>query len=86
MSYDAYNTFASSVQTEMQQLSYEQQLGILTIVVAAMNQRKHQAPLMSYEEKMSLFNELTGCIKIDKQIDSKEEYLDYLDERYGNYE
>ena len=86
MSYDAYNTFANSVQAEMQQLSYEQQLGILTIVVAAMNQRKHQAPLMSYEEKMSLFNELTGCIKIDKQIDSKEEYLDYIDERYGNYE
>ena len=86
MSYEAYNTFANAVQTEMQQLNYEQQLGILTIVVSVMNQRKRQSIPMSREEKMALFDEFTGCIKCDKQIDCRNEYLEYLDERYGNSE
>ena len=84
MSYDAYNTFANAVQAEMQQLNYEQQLGILTIVVSAMNQRKKQGISMSHEEKIALFNELSGCIKGNNEIDCRKEYIEYLDERYGN--
>jgi len=38
---------------------------------------------MSKEEKLFLFNELNGCVKATKEVDAKEEYLDYLDERYG---
>ena len=37
MSFEAYNKFATAVKEEMQSLNYEEQLGILTIVVNAMN-------------------------------------------------
>ena len=50
MSYEAYNAFATAVQEEMQRLDYEEQLGILTIVVTAMNNKKKQVPAMSREE------------------------------------
>ena len=49
MSHEVYDTFAATVQNEMQRLDYEEQLGILTIVVTAMNSRKTQAPAMSRE-------------------------------------
>lgn len=91
MTKESYTTFAEKVQTEMQNLDYEEQLGILTIVVSAMNQKEKSSPKMSKktypkmskEETMRLFNELTGCIKNVKNIDAKKEYLEYLDERYG---
>ncbi|MBP5158008.1 MAG: hypothetical protein ILP18_09085 [Treponema sp.] len=83
MSHEAYNAFATTVRDEMQRLDYEEQLGILTIVVTAMNDRKKQAPAMSREEKLKLFNELNGCIKATENIDARKEYLEYLDERYG---
>ncbi len=83
MRYEAYNAFAITVQKEMQRLDYEEQLEILTIVVTAMNNKKKQAPAMSREEKLNLFNELTGCIKASENIDAHKEYLEYLDERYG---
>lgn len=38
---------------------------------------------MSMEEKMRLFNKLSGCIKDVKIENWKEEHLKYLDERYG---
>lgn len=40
MSFEAYNKFATAVKEEMSLLNYEEQLGILTIVVNAMNSRK----------------------------------------------
>ncbi len=83
MSRDEYTAFATKVRTEIQNFNYEEQLGILTIVVSAMNQKKKPKPKMSKEETMQLFNELNGCIKNVKNIDAKKEYLEYLDERYG---
>ena len=44
----------------MQSLNYEEQLGILTIVVNAMNSKKKETPAMSLEEKLALFNEFKG--------------------------
>ena len=84
MRYDSYNKFATAVQTEIQELNYEQQLNILSIVIAAMN-KKSPARLspMSKEETLSLYHELTGSIKNVNEIDGKKEYLEYLDERYG---
>lgn len=83
MTHESYTAFAQKVKSEMQELDYEEQLGILTIVVGAMNQKKEEKPKMSKEETMRLFNELTGCIKNVKNIDARKEYLEYLDERYG---
>lgn len=40
MSYEAYNEFATAVKEEMPLLNYEEQLGILTIVVNAMSSKK----------------------------------------------
>lgn len=84
MSYDSYAKFVSTVQTEIQELDYEQQFSILSIIVNAMNQkRQERISVMPEEQKLALFNELTGSIKGIKKIDYKKEYLDYLDERYG---
>ena len=81
MSYEAYDVFATAVKNKISQLDYEQQLGILTIVVEAMNQKKRIKS--DREETLQMFNELSGCIKGKPHIDAKKEYLDYLDERYG---
>lgn len=80
MSHDAYTSFAEKVQTQMQTLDYEEQLGILTIVVSAMNQKKKSESKMSKEETMRLFNKFTGSLKVPKDFDAKKEYLEYLDE------
>ena len=84
MSYDSYAKFVLTVQTEIQELDYEQQFSILSIIVNAMNQkRQERISVMPEDQKLALFNELTGSIKGIKKIDYKKEYLDYLDERYG---
>lgn len=80
MSYEAYNAFATAVQKEMQRLDYEEQLGILTIVVTAMNNKKKQVPAMSREEKLSLFEKFKGSMKVPADYDARKKYLD---ERYG---
>lgn len=84
MSYDSYAKFATTVQTEIQELDYEQQFSILSIIVNAMNQKRQERITgMTKEQKLALFNELTGSIKGVEKIDYKKEYLDYLDEKYG---
>ena len=83
MTYETYNKFATAVKEEMQSLNYEEQLGILTIVVNAMNSKKREPHAMSKDEKLALFNELNGCVKTVKEVNAREEYLEYLDERYG---
>lgn len=40
MAHESYTTFAQKVKSEIQKLDYEEQLGILTIVVEAMNKKK----------------------------------------------
>lgn len=80
MSYEAYNAFAATVQNEIQQLDYEEQLGILTIVVTAMNNKKKQVPAMSREEKLTLFKKFKESMKILADYDARKKYLD---ERYG---
>ena len=83
MSYEAYNAFAATVQNEIQQLDYEEQLGILTIVVSAMNSKKRQSPTMSREKKLALFERFKGSMKVPANFDARKEHLEYLDERYG---
>ena len=84
MNYESYNQFATVVQTEIQELNYEQQLNILAIIISAMNKKTpSKLSPMSREETLKLFNELTGSVKTVKDIDGKKEFLDYLDERYG---
>ena len=38
--------------------------------------------ILSKQEELTVFNELNGCVKAEKDIDVREEYLEYLDERY----
>ena len=78
-----YNKFATAVKEEMQSLNYEEQLGILTIVVNAMNSKKKETPAMSLEEKLALFNEFKGAMKVPADFDAKKELTESLDERYG---
>ena len=73
MSYEAYNVFATAVKNEISRLDYEQQLGILTIVVEAMNQKKRTKS--DKEETLQMFNELSGCIKGKTHIDAKKNIL-----------
>ena len=82
MSDMAFATFATTVQTGVEELDYEQQLGILQIVVRAMN-RKARSGAMSREESLRLFDKFTGSMKVAADFDARKEYLDYLDERYG---
>ena len=83
MSYEAYTAFAEKVENEIQTLDYEQQMGILTIVISAMNKKKQPVPTMSKEESLRLFEKFTGSLKVPTDFDPKKEYLEYLDERYG---
>ena len=83
MGYDAYNKFATAVKEEMPLLDYQQQLEILTIVVSAMNGKKKNLPEMSQEKKLALFEKFKGSLKVPANFDARNEYLDYLDERYG---
>ncbi len=68
MSYDAYNKFATAVKEEMPLLNYEEQLGILTIVVNAMNSKKRETPTMSKEEKLALFEKFKGSMKVEEDF------------------
>ena len=80
MSHEAYNAFATTVRDEMQRQDYEEQLGILTIVVTAMNDRKKQSPTMSREEKLKLFEKFKESLKILAAYDARKKCLD---ERYS---
>ncbi len=83
MSFEAYNKFATAVKEEMSLLNYEEQLGILTIVVNAMNSRKKSEPPISNEEKFSLYEKFKGSMKVGADFDAKKELMESLDERYG---
>lgn len=83
MSFEAYNKFATAVKEEMSLLNYEEQLGILTIVVNAMNSRKKSEPPISNEEKVSLYEKFKGSMKVEADFDAKKELMESLDERYG---
>lgn len=83
MTHESYTAFAQKVKSEMQELDYEEQLGILTIVVGAIKQKKEEKPKMTKEETMRLFKKFSGSLKVPKDFDYKKEYLEYLDERYG---
>ena len=83
MSYEAYNAFATAVKEEMQSLNYEEQLGILSIVVNAMNDRKKTESVISNEEKLSLFEKFKGSMKVGDDFNAKKELMDALDKRYG---
>ncbi|MEE3472768.1 MAG: hypothetical protein VZR24_19160 [Butyrivibrio hungatei] len=67
-------------------LTEEQQAIVYNLVLSLGNMNisiKESKPEMSKDEKLTLFNELNGCIKVTKNVDAREEYLEYLDERYG---
>ena len=83
MSFEAYNKFATAVKEEMSLLNYEEQLGILTIVVNAMNSRKKTEPPISNEEKISLYEKFKGSMKVGADFNTKNELMESLDERYG---
>ena len=83
MSYDAYASFADSVKTNIAELDYEQQLGILTIVINAMSDKKREVAPLSRQESLALFNRFKGSMKVAAGFDAKAEKLAYLDERYS---
>ncbi len=83
MSDVAYAAFATTVKNGIDGLNYEQQFGILQIVISAMNRKKVRNPLMTREESLRLFDKFTGSMKVPQDFDAKKEYLEYLDERYG---
>jgi len=67
-------------------LTEEQQAIVYNLVISLGNMNvsiNQQSPAISKEEKLALYNELNGCIKVTKELDAREEYLEYLDERYG---
>ena len=79
MSYEILEETYKSLTREQQQIVYN-----LVISLGNMNLSvRKPEPVMSKEEKLALFNKLAGCIKTTKQVDAREEYLEYLDERYG---
>lgn len=89
MKNDSYNKFATAVKTEIQELNYEQQLNILSIVIAAMSKNSPSnfssisEQIMSQKEKMDLFEKFNGSLKVSDNFNEKEEYIKYLDERYN---
>ena len=83
MSYEAYNALATAVKAEIQSLNQEEKLGILKIVVNAMDSTNSEVKTMTREEAIQAFNDLSGCIKTSQPIDWRQEYFEYLDEKYG---
>lgn len=81
MSYEAYNAFATAVKEEISLMNHEEQLGILTIIVNAMNSRKQESAI-SNAEKISLFEKFKGSMKVGDNFDAKKELMEALDERY----
>ena len=79
MSFEVFEKALSALTTEQQAIVYN-----LVVSLGNMNENKHEEKNgMSKEETMRLFNDLSGCIKSETQIDARKEYLEYLDERYG---
>ncbi|MBR4531260.1 hypothetical protein IKO70_02470 [bacterium] len=79
MSFEVFEKALSALTTEQQAIVYN-----LVVSLGNMNENKHEEKGgMSKEETMRLFNDLSGCIKSETQIDARKEYLEYLDERYG---
>ncbi|MBR6296878.1 MAG: hypothetical protein IKR40_10440 [Treponema sp.] len=83
MTYETYNKFATAVKEEMQSLNYEEQLGILTIVVNAMNSKKREPHAMSKDEKLALFEKFKGSMVVGEGFDARKELMESLDKRYG---
>lgn len=83
MSYEAYNEFATTVKEEMPLMNYEEQLGILTIVVNAMSSKKKAVPLISNEQKISLFEKFKGSMKVGTDFDAKKELMESISDRYS---
>ena len=82
MNTQSYNLLLNTVQSEIPKLNYEQQLEILSALVSAMNKKKSKTRKMPKEEALALFRELKGSLKVPKDFDPRQEFLDYLDERY----
>ena len=82
---DSYNSLMAAIKITIPKLNYEQQLNCLSAVISLMSKKNetNDYPKLSKEESKQLFKELTGCVKGDKEIDAKTEYLAYLDEKYG---
>ena len=47
----------------------------------AMNSKKKETPAMSLEERLALFNEFKGAMKVPADFDAKKELMESLDER-----
>ena len=84
MSYESYNAFATAVKNEIQELDYEQQLGILTIVVSAMNRLK-KSPVKTERKRSAaeIVDSLTGIIPCDEPLSIKDIRNERLSARYG---
>lgn len=84
MSYESYNAFATAVKNEIQELDYEQQLGILTIVVSAMNRLK-KSPVKTERKRSAaeIVDSLTGIIPCDGPLSIKDIRNERLSARYG---
>ena len=79
MSFELFEKALSALTTEQQAIVYN-----LVVSLGNMNENRHKEKGgMSEEETMRLFEKFNGCIKSDKPIDARKEYLEYLDERYG---
>lgn len=83
MSQEVYTAFTDTFRVQVRDFSYEQQLGVLSIILAALNETKKGKPRMSKEERLNLFHKFTGSLHVPADFDPREEYLSYLDERYG---
>ena len=79
MSYDVLEKTYRTLTKEQQAFVYNMIISLSNLNISLRN----PVPAMSKNEKLALFNELNGCIKTTKDIDAREEYLEYLDERYG---
>lgn len=83
MSYETYAVFADTVKANIAELDYEQQLGILAIVINAMSDKKNVVQPLSRQESISLFKRFKGSMNVSPDFNAKAEKLAYLDERYG---
>lgn len=83
MGYENYAVFADAVKVNIAELDYEQQLGILTIVIKAMHDKNRDKDTLSKQESLKLFARFKGSMKVAPDFDAKAEKLAYLDERYG---
>lgn len=65
-------------------LKYDELFKLLGAVVKFMEEKreKPQIKKMTKEESLALFEKFSGCIKREP-FDYRQEWLDYLDERYG---